>query len=108
MYLIHDENPDPGFRFESLLRAIFDNCNKYGDPWGYAAQDVYNSFVPNPTIKGKRALSTGLTKLIYDNKDNENIKIIIELEEQLWSATTQEEIIKIIDVSIDWIKANLI
>lgn len=108
MYLIHDESQDPGFRFESLLRAIFDDCNKYGDPWEYAAQDVYNSFVPEPTLKGRRALSTGLTKLIYDYRDNENIQAIIDLEEQIWPSTTQNEIVKIIDDSIDWIKANLI
>lgn len=108
MYLIFDGHTDPAFRFESLLRAIFDDCGKYGDPWGYAAQDVYNSFVPEPTLYGKRALSTGLTKLIYDNREHENIQTLIEHEDLIWSANTQEEIVKIIDDSIDWLKANLL
>lgn len=108
MFLIFDNHPDPGFRFESLLRAIFDDCGKYGDPWGYAAQDVYNDFVPEPTLTGKRALSTGLCKLIYDNKEHPEIKRIIELEDSIWPAKTQEEIVTIIDSSIEWLKENLI
>jgi hypothetical protein len=108
MFLIFDNNPDPGFRFESLLRAIFDDCVKYGDPWGYAAQDVYNNFAPEPNLLGKRALSTGLCKLIYDNKEHPQIEKIIVLEDSIWSANTQEEIVEIIDDSIDWLKEYLI
>lgn len=108
MYLIFEDHTHPAMRFESLLRAIFDNCGKYGDPWGYAAQDVYSNFVPSPKQKGQRALSTGLTKLIYDYKEHENIKTIIEIEESIWSAKTQEDIRKIIDDSIDWLNKNVI
>jgi len=106
MYLIDNNNSDPGFKFENLLRTIFDNCNKSGDPWGYASQDVYNNFLHKTNLRGKRALSTALCKLIYDNRTKPNIKEVINIEEKIWKAKTQSEIIEIIDNSINWIIKN--
>lgn len=106
MNFLNENDPDPGFRFEGLLRTIFDNCNKYGDPWGYAAQDVYNNFDPEPKLILKRALSVGLCKLIYDNREKGRIEELIVLEEKIWMSKSQNEIIDIIDDSILWIIEN--
>ncbi|WCC43997.1 hypothetical protein PJW08_09280 [Tenacibaculum finnmarkense] len=53
--MIHTDSHDPAFRYEGLARAAFDNCGKYGDPFKIAAQDVYNSFVPKPTLTRKKS-----------------------------------------------------
>jgi hypothetical protein len=48
---------DAGMEFEKLAKAVFDNCQKGDDPWGYTMQEKYNLFVPIPTLEGRRALS---------------------------------------------------
>lgn len=98
MYITDDI--DPAFRFEHLARFAFDNCLKYGDPLHYAAQEVYANFVPNIELKGKRILSTIITKLIFDNKNNNNCKDLIEIENSVWTATSQHDAIQIIDRTI--------
>ena len=100
MYIIFEDDRDPAARFEGLLRKAFGNCEKWGDPWGYAAQDCYHNFVPTPNLRGKKALSVALCQLIIRNSDFEKKDEFIELEESIWSADTQEEIIEIIDKSI--------
>ena len=99
--MIHTDHHDPAFRYEGLARAAFDNCGKYGDSFGIAAQDVYNSFVPEPTLNGKKALSKVLSKLIVDNSEGEHKDALVELEESVWTSETQQQIITIIDASID-------
>jgi len=94
------DNIDPAFRFEDLARFTFDNCKKYGDPWNYSAQEVYINFMQPIGLQGHRILSTILNKLIYDNRGNENCQKLIEVEESIWSITTQNEAISIINKTI--------
>lgn len=102
--MIHTDSLDPGFRYEGLARAAFGNCDKYGDPFKIAAQDVYKNFVPEPTLNGKKALSKVLSQIITDNLENEHKDALVKLEENVWTSDTQEEIIIIIDESIDILK----
>lgn len=97
-------NADPAFRFEDLARYAFDNCPKYGDPWGYAAQEVYNNFIPTIELKGKRILSTVLNKLIFDNRNNKICDDLKNVENSIWSANSQSDAINIIDKTIELLK----
>jgi hypothetical protein len=94
--ILFNDDYDIGMRYEGLARFAFDNCGKYDDPWGYCAQERYNSFVPTPSFTGKRALTTVIIKLIINNPDNEHTDKLKELEESVWQAETQESIIEII------------
>lgn len=95
-------NMGTSFMYEGLARAVFDNCNKYGDPFGLAAQDIYNNeFVPAPTVKGKRALSTVIIKMIIDHPNSEEVKVLRKIDDALWSASSQEEAINIIEQCIE-------
>lgn len=96
---LFEDDPNPAMRYEGLARAVFNNCNKYGDPWGYAAQDRFTNFVP-PNLTGKRALSTILIKLISDNPKHELTPKLIEIEESIWTTNEQLKIIQIIDETI--------
>jgi len=98
--MIHTDHLDPAFRFEGLARAAFNNCEKYGDPFNIAAQDIYSSFVPEPTLEGKKALSKILSKLIVDYSESQHKDPLLQLEEKIWIAKSQEQIIAIIDASI--------
>lgn len=98
--IMFDDHHDPAFRYEGLARAVFDNCDKYGDPWGYAAQDRYANFVEAPNEMGKRALSTILIKMTLDHPNIEQTDNIKALEDRVWKATTQEQIIAIINEAI--------
>ncbi len=94
-------NHDPAMRYEDLARAAFNNCKKYGDPFGYAAQERYNNFVPKPNIIGKRTLSTVFIKLILDNLNSPYINDLKKLEDLVWESETQSEVIDIIDKGIE-------
>jgi|JI7StandDraft_1071085.scaffolds.fasta_scaffold95004_3 hypothetical protein len=98
-------NSDPAFRYEDLARFAFDNCNKYGDPWRYASQEVYTNFISGIDLKGQRILSTILSILIYNNRGNSKIcEKLIQIENSIWTATTQLDAIKIIDDTISIFK----
>jgi hypothetical protein len=100
LMLIFENDRDPAMRYESLARAAFDDCGKYGDPWGYAAQDRYTVFVREPIeLDGKRTLSTILIKLIIDNEGTEYVDKLKILEEKVWKITTQQQAIEIIDAA---------
>ncbi|MCF8227364.1 MAG: hypothetical protein K9J24_00325 [Bacteroidales bacterium] len=88
---------DPAMRYEGLARAAFDNCDKYDDPWKYAAQEKYNQFVKEVSIGGKRMLSTILLKIIFDYLNHSEVDKLIALEKSIWDATEQDQIIEIID-----------
>ena len=98
--IIFANDIDPAMRYEGLARKAFDDCGKYGDPFGITAQDKYIRFVPEPTIEGKAMLSKVFTKLVINHKDTEYKDALRELEEKIWEAETQEEIIDIIDKGI--------
>lgn len=95
------DNIDPAFRYEDLARFAFDNCLKYGDPWNYAAQEVYANFMKNIDLKGKRILSTILNKLIFDNRNKAIYKDLIKIEEVIWTINLQEDAIAVIDKTIN-------
>lgn len=96
------DNSDPAMRYEALARAAFNNCGKYGDPWNYAAQDLYNhEFVREVTFSGKRALATVLVKLVIDYSGSDMEEKLKILEDRVWEAASQEQIISIIDEAIE-------
>jgi hypothetical protein len=91
---------NPAMRFEWLSRFVFNNCDKWGDPWNYSAQERFVNFVPKPNLTVKRALSTILIKIILDNMNATSLEKLRNLENQVWESSTQREIIKIIDQTI--------
>ena len=93
-------NQGPAFIYEGLARAVFDNCTKYGDPFGIAAQDNYIRLFPNITEKGRRALSTIIIKMIIDHSDSEYKERLRKLDDNVWEAKTTEDITAIIDKCI--------
>ena len=105
--MIYIDNSSSAMRFEGLTRAAFNNCNKYGDPWGYASQDKYSVFVSEPiSLDAKRMLSTILVKLICDNQDSSFLEELIILDNAIWEAKTQNDIIAIIDKTIELLQKN--
>ena len=103
---ISDTHFDPAFRYESLAREAFGNCGKWGDPWGYAAQDVYNVFVEEPTpFRGKRILITILSKLIFDYKGGAIVVKLKEQEDKIENLTAQVEVIELIDSTIKLLRS---
>lgn len=99
--ILFENEQSPAMRYEGLARFAFDNCEKYGDPWGYCAQDRYANFVPTPNFEGKKALSTILSQLVIKYSSTSIFETLKELEENVWTANTQEDIRNIIDESID-------
>ncbi|RDV11483.1 hypothetical protein DXT99_24425 [Pontibacter diazotrophicus] len=93
------DNRDPSARFEGLLRYAF-NCGKAEDPFGYARQEEFSGFVDEIRFSARRALATGLIKLVIDNPDNEYTDRLKELETSVWEAKTQDQIIQIIDAAL--------
>lgn len=90
---------DPSARFEGLLRYAF-KCGKAEDPFGYARQEEYSGFVDEVRFSARRALATGLIKLVIDNPDNEYSDRLKELETSVWEAKTQDQINQIIDEAL--------
>lgn len=96
--IMFKDHKDPSFRYEGLARKVFNDCPKCGDPWGYAAQDYFSYFIPNPKIEAKRALSTIINKMIFDSQNQLVIvKKLLEIENKIWLDITQVESIDIID-----------
>ena len=51
--------------YEELAKSVFDDCDIYEDPFGYASANMYSYFIEEPTsIYGKRILSIILNKSI--------------------------------------------
>lgn len=94
MEIMFQDSDNPAFRYEGLMRKIFNDCAKYGDYWGAAAQDFYINYSPIPSLKGKRALSRALLKVIFENMLDS--KKLIELEERVWNAKEQIDIDNIV------------
>lgn len=89
---------DPAFLYEGLARAAFDNCSKRGDPYKYAAQEVYGNFVDEIKLRGRRALAAVIAKVIIDHKSNQQaLKVLIKLDDEIWELKTQDEV-------IDWLE----
>jgi len=104
---ISDDHYDPAFRFESLARETFGNCRKYGDPWNYAHQEFFSEFMDEPTsILGKRALATILTQLVFQYKDTEICDPLKAIENSIFEANTQGDVIAIIDSTIGLLRTQ--
>jgi hypothetical protein len=93
MYLF-DDYDDYNFRWEGLVCSIL-NCEKDEDPDGYACQEFFDNFTPTVNKDGRKAINFIIAKLIKDSK-NKN-KDLITIQKNAAKATTQEEIINIID-----------
>lgn len=98
---------DPAIRYEYIACAAF-KCRYYDDPFQYASQTVFNiNFEKDDNgndgikFKGKRALSTVLIKLIIDSSSQEQRDAYRGLEDKVWNAKSQEDIIIIIDEAIE-------
>lgn len=98
--ILFEDDPNIAFNYEGLARAVFNNCIKGGDPWGYAKQEFY-SLIDGPNLKFKRGLSTVLIKMILDHPDTKETEYIKELEQQVWDSKAQIKIIEIIEKAID-------
>ena len=99
--ILFENHTDPAFRYEGLVRTVFNDCKKYGDPWSYAAQDFYANFVNTPNQEGKRALATVIIKIIIDHPQSEQVEQLKLLEDSVWEAKSQDDIITIINKAID-------
>lgn len=99
--MIHTDSHDPAFRFEGLLREAF-QCGKGQDPFGNAMQERFSCFVGSITEEGRRALSTAFVKLVLDYPDSKDD--FIKLDDKVWKASTQDDIIDIIDQGIKILK----
>lgn len=97
---LNDPKDDHANQFEKLACYAF-KCESKRDPWGIASIDTYIEFVESPSMNGKKAFSKILTKLILDSRDDSRTNKLLELEERIWVATSQEEIGKIIEETID-------
>lgn len=86
------------YKYEGLACAVLD-CKRYQDPFGgIANHDVYSEFVPQVTMKGRRALGIILTKMILDDPENAKLQL---LEKRIWDANGQDDAISIIDEAVD-------
>lgn len=99
-------NLEINFKYEELARFAFDDCKKWGDPWGYAAQERYSS-VQKADLNAKRILSTILTKLIFDYKDKSICEELKNIEESIWVAQSQKDVTKIILSTIATLERGL-
>jgi hypothetical protein len=96
---LNDPKDDHANQFEKLACYAF-KCESKRDPWGIASIDTYIEFVESPSMNGKKAFSKILTKLILDSPDVSKMNKLLELEENVWVATSQEEIGEIIEETI--------
>jgi hypothetical protein len=99
MIYTYDDNPkNIAARFEGLACAVF-KCKRGKDPLRIANQSIYiNHLAVKPDLNGKRALSAVLIKMIFDNPTDQHI---IELENDVWEALTESEIIRILDLAFE-------
>ena len=99
-------NYDAGVEYEKLARAVFNNCNKGQDPWGYTSQDRFAIFIQEPNIEGQRMLSTIFIAAIMNPKYKEHISALKKFENEVWKSTTQEQFIAIIDSANELLELN--
>lgn len=101
--MMDTSNNDPAMRYEDLARFAFD-CGKWGDPWAYAAQEVYHGAFMKPDVdRSKKILSTILTVLIYKNRDSDLKDRLLKIEKRIETITTQTDILGVINDTINLI-----
>lgn len=102
-FILFDDDPDPGMRYEGLARYAFD-CNAWGGPGNIAHQSVYNNlFVPETNKEGLQVLNQIIDALI--NKfDGDKKNEFIELKNSLSNGMGQLTAIRLINLLIKIIK----
>lgn len=94
---------DPAFTYENLVRAAFDNCRKYEDPFGLAHQELYGQALAEPIGHDiKFGISIALRKVSHQFRDNEErSNQLMELDQSVWSANSQDDIINVLESAAD-------
>lgn len=94
--MINYRDSSPGDAFEDLSGAVFGATEKWGDPWGYSAQEEFYSILFNKdldsveALKAKRKFSTVIIKMIFDNIDTKHVEKLKRLEDQVWEDMTRD------------------
>jgi hypothetical protein len=83
MHILNEGQPE--YEYEALALAVLGGKYKYDEPFGIAATDFYDHEVADASLKGKRALSIILAKMIFDNKTSKLASKIVELDDRIWS-----------------------
>lgn len=99
--LFFANDPDPSFRFETLIAAAFDCSHKYCDPLEFASQD---SFKAKGFEKNKTVVCIALGVIAFRFPKGEHIEKLRELTNRTMDVKTQPELVKIIDESIQLAK----
>jgi len=89
-----------GMQFEGLARAVFNQCDKYGDPFGIAHQEILSYKAPEHKIikeEFRRALIIVLVKMVLDNPKNTEL---LRLEKAAWTVENSEGVREIIQSAI--------
>lgn len=102
VYILFENDFDPGMRYEGLARYAFD-CKSYGGPNNVAHQGVYNSlFIPKVNEEGILVFNQILDALILKHPDK--AKEFIDLKNSLSQNMKQMTAIELIDYVIQIIK----
>jgi hypothetical protein len=94
------DNSNPAMQFEGLARAVFNDCDKSGDPFGIAHQEVFGFKQPTHKIitdEFRRALIIVLVKMVIDNPQNTKL---LALEKEAWNIQELEDIKRIIQSAL--------
>ena len=76
--------------YENVARFAFNDCNKYGDPWGIAAQEKHQAFCSIDRInEAHQIMSRIYVGLILRMKSEE--KILHEFEKNNFKCKNQKE-----------------
>jgi hypothetical protein len=89
-----------GMQFEGLARAAFNQCDKYGDPFGIAYQEILSYKAPEHKIikdEFRRALIIVLIKMVLDNPGNAEL---LKLEKAAWTVEKSEDVQVIVQSAI--------
>tara|TARA_R110002012_G_scaffold34820_5_gene100036 strand:+ start:15390 stop:15710 length:321 start_codon:yes stop_codon:yes gene_type:complete len=98
-YVIHQNDSDPGMRYEGLARFAFD-CARWGGPNNVAQQSVYNSlFIPDTNDEGILVLTQILDSLI-EKYQGHTKQEFIDLKTSLTAGMEQRTAIELIDYII--------
>ena len=80
-----------------MPESIYNDCDKHGDPFGYAAQEFFTNFVEAPNKKGKAGLTHIVSKVIEDFPDSEYEEELEDILDRAINVETQREVIDIVD-----------
>ncbi len=98
MNVINGSDFDVSMRFEGLARTVF-QCNRWEDPWAYSQAGIFDSaLVQVPGKKSKEMLLTVIDLLIWQNKENNGLVVLLRpIKDEIWAIEEQEDAVKIVD-----------